>query len=242
MRFIPAIAATVLFTIPAIAAPLTSEQTRAVEALIEKTLTEKPELVVDAFKAYQEKQQAAENEQRNSAIADVNEKLKNDTSVPYAGNPNGSVTLVQFYDYNCGYCHKLAPTIMELEKEDKDLKVVFIDFPILGPSSITAAKMALAFNLQQPKKYADFFNAIMTAGRAIDEDLLLSTAKSLGADVDRLKRDADGEEVKARIDQNMKYANALQVRGTPAMLIGNEFVPGAVDKAHLEEIIAKKRQ
>ncbi len=219
----------------------TKDQETRVRALVEETLKDKPEVIIDALKAYQEKKMAEENAGRAGAIGEVTAKLLKDKNIAVAGAKNPDVRVFEFFDYNCGYCRHMVPVIQEVLKEDKKLQWVFVDLPILSESSNEVAKFAQAVNRLAPDKFFAFHTAVMTAKGSITPELLEKTAKSLGLDVEKVKKTAESEDIAKHIQENVAFAAQLKIQGTPAMIIGDEFYPGATDAATLQEKIKKVR-
>jgi protein-disulfide isomerase len=164
----------------------------------------------------------------------------NDAASPVAGNPKGDVTLVEFFDYNCPYCRKAAPIIEELARGDPNLRLVFKEFPILGPGSTFAARAALAS--QKQDKYLAFHNAMMAYPGSIRETSTLEVAANVGLDVARLREDMEDPAIKQSIDRNLALAEDLRITGTPSFVAGKEIARGLADLEAMKELIAKARQ
>jgi protein-disulfide isomerase len=217
------------------AADLSVEQ---VEKIVREYLLREPEIVYQALEELQRRQAAAEAERQQAAISDNQRELLNDPASPVGGNPDGEVTLVEFFDYRCAYCRRVVSSMRALLDEDSDLRVVFKELPVLGPDSERAARAALASRRQNG--YVPFHFALMAA-----DDLSLpgirAAAEAVGLDADRLEADMAAPEVNAAIQANYALANELGIEGTPAFVIGTQLIPGAVDKARLEELIREAR-
>lgn len=209
-----------------------------IESVVRDFLMREPELVMQALQELQRRQATQVAEQQQAVIAARSDDLLNDPDSPVVGNPNGDVTMVEFMDFQCGYCRRMVPTIQALIEEDPNLRVVFKDLPVLGPDSMEAAKAALASARQG--KYMEFHLALMAA-----DDLsaagLRAQAESVGLDADKLFEDMKAPEIQAEIDGNLALANELGVEGTPALVIGDAFVPGAVGGDQLRALIARAR-
>jgi protein-disulfide isomerase len=217
------------------AADLSVEQ---VEKIVREYLLREPEIVYRALEELQRRQATAEAERQQAAISDNQRELLNDPASPVGGNPDGEVTLVEFFDYRCAYCRRVVSSMRALLDEDSDLRVVFKELPVLGPDSERAARAALASRRQDG--YVPFHFALMAA-----DDLSLpgirAAAEAVGLDADRLEADMAAPEVNAAIQANYALANELGIEGTPAFVIGTQLIPGAVDKARLEELIREAR-
>jgi protein-disulfide isomerase len=159
------------------------------------------------------------------------------------GNPQGDVTLVEFFDYNCGFCKRALPDTFNLMKADPKLKIVLKELPILGPGSLEAAKVAIAVRMQDPSgaKYLEFHQKLLTNNGPANKANALAVAQAAGLDVARLEKDMDGEEVIATLDESRKLAHALGINGTPSYVVGNKLVIGAVGLAALSDTIKSVR-
>lgn len=159
------------------------------------------------------------------------------------GNPNGDVTMVEFFDYNCGFCRGALPAMLALLNDDPKLRIVLKEWPILGPGSVDAAHVAVAVRMQDPggKKYLAFHRKLLGDPGPADKDKALAAAAGAGLDMVRLKRDMESDEPLVTIDEDSDLARALGINGTPGYVIGDTVVPGAVGLAALKDYIAKTR-
>ena len=209
-----------------------------IEKIVREYLLREPEIIYQALEELQRRQAEAEAARQQAAIAENRSELLNDPASPVGGNPDGDVTLVEFFDYRCAYCRRVVSSMRALLDEDRDLRVVFKELPVLGPDSERAARAALASRRQGG--YVPFHFALMAA-----EDLSLqgirAAAEAVGLDPDRLEADMSAPEVNAAIQANYALANELGIEGTPAFVIGTQLIPGAVDKARLEQLIREAR-
>jgi protein-disulfide isomerase len=199
-----------------------------------------PEVLVEAMQELERKQDGQRDTQAGKAIQQNQAELLKDPETPVAGNPNGDVTIVEFSDYQCPYCKKAHAAVKATLAADSKVKLVYKDLPILGEPSKIAAVAALA-SMKQGKHDA-FHDALMSNTAKLDTDLILQIAASVGIDIDKLKQDMADPKIKDIIDRNMALAQELGVRGTPAFVIGKQFVPGAVDAAALKQMIADARK
>jgi protein-disulfide isomerase len=220
---------------PAAAADMTVEQ---VEKIVRDYLLREPQVVFDALQELQRQEAAATAARQKAAIAANQKKLLDDPLTPVGGNPEGDVTLIEFFDYRCTYCRRVVSSVRELLDEDGDLRVVFKDMPVLGPDSVRAARAALASRKQDG--YVPFHFALM-ASDDLSPAGIRAAAKSVGLDPDRLEADMDAPEVNAVIEANYALAHELGIEGTPAFVIGDQLIPGAVEKARLEHLIDEAR-
>ena len=158
---------------------------------------------------------------------------------PKLSNTNSDVTIYEFFDYNCGYCKSVMQNIFNIYKKDKKVEIVFVEYPILSNSSLSAAIASLAARNQ--KKYFEFHSKLMKHSGKIDDKLLLSIAKDLKIDTNKLKSEYSNEKLMLIINKNREIANRLNLRGTPAFIIGNKIYPGALSEEDIEKAIALER-
>jgi protein-disulfide isomerase len=215
-----------------------AEQREQIERVVRDLLMREPELVYDALQELQRKREVAEVERQRRVIAERRDELLYDPDTPVVGDPQGSATVVEFFDYRCGFCRRMIPTIRALLEEDGELRLVLKDLPVLGPESMVAARAALASREQD--LYGPFHFALMETDD-LSEENILRIAAEVGLDVERLKEDMKSSEVTAAIEENYRLARDLGIQGTPAFIIGEAFVPGAIDRAELEALIEAAR-
>jgi protein-disulfide isomerase len=225
--------------LPARAEELSPADQAAFEERVRAYLLAHPEVIVEALKELERRQQAEAEVQQRQAIAQHREGLLAAGDDPVAGNPDGAVTVVEFFDYRCPYCKAVAKDMLETLEAEGDVRIVFKEFPILGPDSQLAAKAALAANLQG--KYVAYHQAMMEHKGSLDRDAIFAIAGDVGLDVVRLEQDMESPEVATVIARNLALADALDIGGTPAFVIGDTLVPGAVDMQTLKDLVAKAR-
>jgi protein-disulfide isomerase len=211
-----------------------------IEQIIHDYLLAHPEVVLEALQAAQVKEKQKQQEASRAAIAAHRKDLLEDAAAPIGGNPNGDVTLVEFFDYRCPYCKQVKPSIDALLKQDPNLRLVYKEWPILGPPSVFAAHVALAAFRQG--KYERFHNAMMAAKGEITPQVVLKVAGDAGLDVEKVKAEMNAPEIEQLIKRNYELADALGIRGTPAFIVGDELIPGAVDLETLQQKIAAARK
>ncbi|MEM9440617.1 MAG: DsbA family protein [Pseudomonadota bacterium] len=211
-----------------------------VEEIVRDYLMREPEIIYQALEELQRRQAAEQAERQQQMLLSRRDDLENDPATPIAGNPEGDVALVEFFDYRCGYCRRVLSSMQALMDEDEKLKVVFKELPVLGDDSVRAARAALASRAQNEALYLDFHLALMTA-RDLSLAGIRSLADNIGLDPDQLEQDMNSDEVSAAIDANYELASALGIEGTPAFVIGDTIVPGAVDKSRLAALIQEAR-
>ena len=221
-------------------ASLTNSGSDAFEQRVRAYLLENPQVIIEALQGVEERQRAAQLNEVQTAIKARSEELLSDPASPIGGNPDGDVTLVEFFDYNCPYCRKVGPVMIEAEEDDPGLRIVYKEFPILGPNSTGAAKVALATDRQG--RYPEFHKALMQAEGAADEESALKLAADLGLDLERLKKDMEAPEIQAAIDRNLALAQDLRITGTPTFIVGDQLMPGATDLKTLQAMIERARK
>jgi protein-disulfide isomerase len=222
------------------AADFTPDQRKAIESIIHDYLTKNPDVLLDALQAAEDKIKGDARDKAAQALSTRRREIFDDPETPFAGNPKGDVTLVEFFDYRCPYCKQVEPALEALLGEDRQLRLVYKEMPVLGADSVTASRAALAAKKQG--KYDAFHRALMLLKGQINEAAVLKTAESVGLDVERLKRDMASPEIARALKANTELAEALDIRGTPGFVIGNEIVPGAIDLSTLKQMIATARR
>ena len=219
---------------------LNEAQKKEVRALVRQYILENPEIISEAVALLQEKEEKAKASRVVAAINSNKAALLNPPEGTVLGNPKGDVTLVEFFDYNCGYCKQVFPTLMETVKEDGKVKLVVKEFPILGNPSVVASRAALAARKQN--KYGEFHTAMLSHRGSLNEETIMKIAADVKIDVKRLQADMKAPEINEILQKNHQLAQALGIEGTPAIVIGEALVPGALQKDHLKELIAEARK
>ena len=211
--------------------------TQIMEQTIERYIRTHPEVIEQSLQALEARRQEDERQHSKLALVTRQNDLLQDPSSPVSGNPAGEVTLVEFFDYRCGYCKRVAGAVAQLQKDDRRVKVVYKDLPILGDASELAAKAALASKAQG--KHQAFHEALLAANGDITKDSILAIAGEVGLDATRLEIDMANPEWQTVIDRNRALARDLGINGTPGFIVGTELVPGALDINGLKELIAR---
>ena len=210
-----------------------------IEKIVREYLMREPEIIYEAIQELQQRRVVAEAERQEKAVQANKAQLFATAGDPIIGNPKGDVTLVQFFDYRCGYCRSMVPGLRNLIGKDKGLRMVMKEFPVLGPDSVVAARAALAAEKQG--RFTDFHLALM-GSKELDEVAIKGVASRLGLDVDRLVADMNSESVERALQANGQLAGELCITGTPSFVIGGKLIPGAVEIAQLESLITAQRQ
>ena len=233
-----------LLAAPALAASTTSTlsdaQKKEVKALVREYILENPEIISEAVQILQDKEEKAKLAQVSAVITNNKAALFSPPEGTVLGNPKGDVTLVEFFDYNCGYCKQFYPTMMDTVKQDGKIKLVVKEFPILGNSSVAAARAALASRKQN--QYTEFHMAMLSHKGSLTDDAIMKIAADVKLDVKKLQDDMKAPEINEIIMKNHQLAEQLGINGTPAMIVGETLVPGAIQKDHLQELIAAARK
>jgi protein-disulfide isomerase len=240
----PALFALAIVAAPpaASAQPFSEGQRDAIEAIIKNYLVTHPEVLEDAMAELNKRQAAAEEEKHQASIQKNSDAIFNSPRNVTLGNKNGDVAFVEFFDYNCGYCKRALSDLTTIMKDDPKLRVVLKEFPVLGPGSVEAAKVAVAVRMQDAgNKYFKFHQLLLGGRGQADEARALQAAKDAGFDMTRIRKDMQSDEVKAEIDENMKLAEALSLSGTPSYVVGSEVVVGAVGLDALKQKVNMAR-
>ncbi len=224
---------------PAQTGPQPPPDKEAIREIVREYLLEHPEVIEEAIRALQAKRQADQAARTRDALVKNRVALVDHPMSPVSGNPEGDVTLVEFFDYQCGYCKRSLEPVMDLLETDPGLRVVWKDFPVLGQVSTFAALASMA--AQKQGKYLAFHKALMGAADRLSEESVIEIAGQVGLDVARLQRDMADREIIAYLQDTQRLARELGINGTPAFVIGNTLVPGAVDGARLRQLIAQAR-
>ncbi len=242
---LPALALTaLLFAAPAQAQSFSDAQRGEIEKIIKDYLIRHPEVLQEAIAELEKRQAAVEAEKGRKAVKEYSQAIFNSPRQVTLGNPQGDVTFVEFFDYNCGYCKRALSDMQELMKGDPKLKVVLKEFPVLGKGSEEAAQVAVAVRMQDPsgKKYLAFHEKLLLGRGQADKARALAAAKEAGLDMARIEQDLKSDEIRATIAESMKLAEALGLNGTPSYVIGDDVVVGAVGARALKEKIDAARK
>jgi protein-disulfide isomerase len=229
---------------PARAQPFSPDQRGEIEKIIKEYLLSHPELMQDVMNELEKKQAMAEAEKHRTTVKENSTAIFASPRQVTLGNPQGDVTVVEFFDYNCSYCKRAMADMVELMKNDAKLKFVLKEFPVLGEGSVQAAQVAAAVRMQDKtgKKYLEFHQKLLGGRGQVDKAKALATAKDIGLDMARLDKDLKSDEVTKTLEESMKLAEALGLNGTPSYVIGNDVVVGAVGLAALSQKIQAARQ
>ena len=220
--------------------PFTALQKNDIRNTVREYILENPQVIVEALDAVQSQQQRSEGRRRQSAVVARADQLYRSRSDPSVGDPKATVTIVEFFDYQCPYCRRMAQQLAELNKDDPDLRIVYKEFPIFGPASTLAARAALGAARQG--KYEEFHLALMGIRGAPSERSIFRAAERIGLDAGRLRADMNSPNTQRIFQRNHQLAQELGIRGTPAFVIGDQVIPGAIEIRRLRELIAEQRK
>jgi protein-disulfide isomerase len=219
---------------------ITPAQRQAIEAIIHDYLMQNPDVLIEALRAAEDKANRDADAKAELVLRDRQHEVFDDPATPVGGNLQGDVTIVEFFDYRCPYCKQVQPSLQTLLDQDRKLRFIYKEMPVLGAPSVVAAHAALAARLQG--KYEAFHTAMMATKGQITNDVVYQVAASIGLDVDRLKRDMAAPEIDEAVKANLALATALNIHGTPGFIIGDHIVPGAIDLDALKNLIAEVRK
>jgi protein-disulfide isomerase len=205
------------------------KQTEAIEGIVRNYLLKNPEVLREAIGELNKRQEAEAAEKRKGALASL---YKQDS--PFVAG-SGKLTVVEFFDYNCGYCRQAFDEVIKLTDAEKDVRVVFIEFPILSEESRKASEAAIAAAKQN--KYFEFHRALMAKPGPATEEKALKVASEIGLDVEKLKKDMASPETAELIEKNLNLGTSIGVQGTPAFFVGDESIPGAPE--NLKQILSQ---
>jgi protein-disulfide isomerase len=211
----------------------------ALDQAIEQYIRSHPEVIEQALQSLESKRQRGEKLRIRQAIAAHQEELLRDPASPVSGNVNGDVTVIEFFDYRCGYCKRVASAVTQLQKDEPGVRVVYKDFPILGEVSVFGARAALA--AREQGKHQVFHEAMLASENELTQEEVLAIAQRVGLDVKKLESDLQAPEWQAAIDRNHALAKLLGISGTPGFVVGSEVYPGALELPGLKALVKQAR-
>lgn len=209
------------------------------DARIHDYILRNPDVIVEALRKYDERQTSSAADEIKTLIEQHSDEIFKDPDSPMGGNPQGDVTIVEFFDYNCPYCRSVAPTLIKLERTDPGLRFVYKEFPILGPGSEFAARAALASARQG--KYIAFHRALMQASGPTTESRAMEIAATVGLDIGQLEKDLADPKLAEAVNRNIELARSLRITGTPGFVIKDTLLPGAAEIETFRTTIAHAR-
>ena len=206
-------------------------------ALIKEILIKDPNILTEVVQKMQENQEAQMMAKGKEDVIKHKDKIYNDPAAPMVGPANADVTVVEFFDYHCGYCKQALSSLITLMEKDKKVRVLFKEYPILSEDSKLASLGAIAVNRIAKDKYFDFHKAMFNVGGTISEKTIIAEAKKLGIDEDRMKKELSNPEVEATLTRNKELGAAIGAVGTPAIIIGDNFYPGAMPYEAMQKAV-----
>jgi protein-disulfide isomerase len=227
---------------PTQTAAFTGDQKKAIEDIVKNYLIANPEIFLEVQSALEAKMEKEQAEKLKVAIAENAKEIYRDPHADIAGNPDGDITVVEFFDYNCGYCKRGLSDIVKLVENDPKVRVVFKELPILSKASEEASRVAIAAGKQG--KYWEMHREMLSTKGVLNETVALNIAGRLGLDIDKLKQDMKSPEVEAEIKKSEDLAKKMGVNGTPHFLVGDRAIPGAPEDLYeqLSKHVAELRK
>ena len=214
-----------------------------IEKIVKEYLLANPEVLRDALIELDRRGKVAEEEQRSKAVQALAPKLFRSPHQVVLGNPQGKIDLVEFFDYNCGYCKRSVEDLAQIMKKNPDVRVILKEFPVLGPGSVEAAQVAHALRMQVTgDKYWAFHTKLLGSRGQVGRAQALAVAKETGADMTRLQKDMESDSIKVALQEVMSMADALSLTGTPSYVLGTDVVVGAVGAEQLQGRIDSLRK
>jgi len=213
--------------------------TAAIEAIVHRYIVENPEVIEEALVELQRRARSREQAQLAAGAIQYRDGLFQDAQDPVIGPADAELTIVEFFDYQCGYCKAMKPAMQNILASEKDVRVVMKEFPILSEVSTIAARAALAAQAQG--KYAVFHDRLMGHRGRLSEEAIFAAAQEVSLDVERLKADMQAPSVEAVLKRNHMLAERLEISGTPTFIVGETLVPGAVNEEGMRKLIAEMR-
>jgi len=210
-----------------------------IRELVLDTIRENPGIVMEAVAILEQRQAAAQAQAKNEVLSNQRSLLERDPNAPVLGNPDGDVTIVEFFDYNCPYCRQVKPEVQALLASDPNIRLVYREWPILGEGSVFAARAALASREQG--KYEEFHWAMMELKGRAEEASVMRIADDIGLNLAQLRRDMNAPAIDEHIATSMQLTKSLGFNGTPSFVIGQALVPGFVEKEKFVELVAQTR-
>ena len=232
------LASTALFLLPLSSFADSLSEDRVKELVLE-AIRDNPGIVLEAIKMIEEREKTAKAFEAKQVLKSNRDALERDPNAPVFGNPEGDVTVVEFFDYNCPYCRRVKPHMEALLAADKNVRVVYREWPILGEGSVFAARAALASREQG--KYDEFHWAMMELKGRVGKPDVMQAAEKLGIDTAQLRRDMESPKINEHIETSMRLARSLGFNGTPSFVIGEALAPGLIEADQMIEMVNQAR-
>ena len=233
-----------MLALPILASPagaqIAGDDKRAIQEIVRQYILDNPEIIAEAIARLRQRGREARAQLQQRARTDNAARIFDNPLTPEMGNPNGDVTVVEFFDYQCGYCKQVFPIFKKVIESDKNLRVLMKELPILGPVSRFAARASMAAEKQG--LYFPYHIALMELNGRLTEKKVIATARKVGLDIEKLVKDMADPAIDAYLDQTVELAQLLGINGTPAFLFGNQLVPGAINEDQMRAFIAAARR
>ena len=218
----------------------TPQQQDEIREIVRDYILQNPDIILESVAIMQARKKAEEDALAKAAMVDKRDALERNPDDPVLGNPDGTVTLVEFFDYQCGYCKSMLGPLQAMLKDNSDVRVVMKEFPILGDASVIAARASLAADRQG--RYLEFHTAMLNYRGRLNEQVIMQVANEAGLDMKQLVKDMNSGEVQAQITETYELAKALSIEVTPAFTIDWQLIPGAVNHDQLVALIESARK
>lgn len=236
---IAALFCALLLSAPVKAAGVNEMSEDELKQFIQEYLMANPEVIIDSLEQFQQRQEDITSQYQAQALNGFIAQANASENFPTMGPEDADVTIIEFFDYQCGYCKRAFPDMMSLVEDDGNIRVIFVELPILGPASKLAALAALAADRQG--KYVEFHTEVMGSRGQLTQEKVFDVAEDLDLDLTQLKADMKDEGIQTLLNGNLQAAEMLGIGGTPAFIIGNELFPGAIPKAQMEAAVENTR-
>ena len=218
----------------------TKAEKAEISNLVRQYIKRNPEIILEALEDIQKREEIQKEKEQRTQLK-LNEKfIERDIDDPILGNPHGKIVITEFFDYQCGYCKRMLKILLDISKNNNDVKIILKEYPILGPVSTLAAQVALAAKKQN--KYAEIHAALMQLRGRLSEPAVFQIAKEVGLTTEQLREDMMDPKILKHLTRTRELGKQLMIRGTPAFIINDTISPGALTKYQLLELIADARQ
>ena len=220
---------------------ITNIEREKIENIVKDFILKNPEHIIESKKSLRQREEIKKLDKIKENINNYQSELINDPDTPIGGNQKGSINIVEFFDYRCGYCKRVLPVLMKLISTDKNIRLIYKEFPILGPKSIVASKAGLSAWILDKSKYQDFHKALMNSKGMLSESRIMKLASNAGYSVIELKKIMRTSQIDRILEKTFNLAKALDINGTPAFIIGDQVIRGAVDLKTLKSLVSEAK-
>jgi len=220
---------------------ITKIERERIENIVKDFILNNPEHIIESIQSLRQREEVKKHEKIKGNIINYQNELINDPDTPVGGNQNGSINIIEFFDYRCGYCKRVLPDLIKLVSKDKDIRLIYKEFPILGPKSIVASKAGLSAWILDKSKYQTFHKAMMDSKGMLSESRIMKLASNAGYNVANLKKIMETSRIDKILEKTYNLAKALDINGTPAFIIGDQVIRGAIDFKTLENLVSEEK-